>query len=49
VIKSFDFKAVTWEDVIVGKVPSTNKQDKGMMVKSVITIGGYQPKNFTAN
>jgi hypothetical protein len=32
-INSFDFKAVTWEDVIGGEVPSTYKQDKGMMVK----------------
>ena len=47
-IKSFDFKAVTWEDVTVGEVPSTNKQDRGMMVKSVLAIGGYRPENFTA-
>jgi hypothetical protein len=37
-LKSYNLKAVTWEDIIVGEVPSTRAQDKGMMVKSVVGI-----------
>ncbi len=48
-LKSYDLKAVTWEDVVVGEVSSTRAQAKGMMVKSVVTIGGYKSENFTAD
>jgi hypothetical protein len=49
-LKSYDLKAVTWEDIVVGEVSSTRAQDKGMMVKSsVVTIGGYKSENFTAD
>jgi hypothetical protein len=48
-LKNKDFKAVIWEYIVVVEVPSTRQQDKGMMVKSVVTIGGYKFENFMAD
>jgi hypothetical protein len=38
-----------WGDIIVGDIKSQLVQDKGMTVKSVVTILGYKAELFTGD
>lgn len=44
-----EVKSITWGYILVGDVKSQQVQDKGMMVKSVVTVLGYKAELFTAD
>jgi len=47
-VKNAEVKSITWGDIVVGDIKSQQVQDKGMMVKSVVTILCYKAELFTA-
>jgi hypothetical protein len=48
-VKNVEVKSIMWGDIIVGDIKSQQVQDKGVMVKSVVTILGYKAELFTAD